>query len=123
MMNRRDFGQCLASGAGALALANIPPTLPTDPTGSATTVPRTKAGEIPNVGCVADFQELARQKLPAAVYDYLTDGSTDQVTLHENIAAFRRLKLLPPILAGVDKVDTSTTVLKQKIDLPILLAP
>jgi len=123
MMNRRDFGQCLAGGAGALALAGIPSTLPTDPTGSATTTPTTKATEIPRVACVADFQELARQKLPAPVYDYLTDGSTDQVTLQENIAAFRRMKLLPPIVAGVDKVDTSTTVLKQKIDLPILLAP
>jgi len=73
--------------------------------------------------CVADFQALAKQKLPPATYDYITSGSTDQITLRENVAAFGRLKLLPPILAGVDKVDINTTVLKQKIAMPIMLAP
>lgn len=39
------------------------------------------------------------------------------------MAAFQRLRLLPPLLTGVADVDTATTVLKQPIALPILLAP
>lgn len=72
---------------------------------------------------VADFQELAKAALPPATYDYITSGSTDEVTLRDNVAAFQRLRLLPPLLTGVAEVDTATTVLKQPIALPILLAP
>ncbi|MBL8825940.1 MAG: alpha-hydroxy-acid oxidizing protein [Planctomycetaceae bacterium] len=72
---------------------------------------------------VDDFQALAKAKLSPMAYDYITTGSTDQVTLRENVAAFRRLQILPPILAGVAAVDTSTTVLKQRVTMPILIAP
>jgi isopentenyl diphosphate isomerase/L-lactate dehydrogenase-like FMN-dependent dehydrogenase len=72
---------------------------------------------------VADFQELARAALPAAIYEYVTTGSMDEITLRENVAAFQRLRILPPLLTGVSEVDASTTVLKQEIAMPILLAP
>jgi isopentenyl diphosphate isomerase/L-lactate dehydrogenase-like FMN-dependent dehydrogenase len=45
------------------------------------------------------------------------------VTLRDNVAAFQRIRILPPLLTGVDRADTSTTVLKQRISLPVLLAP
>ncbi|MGB7161493.1 MAG: alpha-hydroxy acid oxidase, partial [Tepidisphaeraceae bacterium] len=127
MMNRRRFGQCLAASAGAIGLANVPSArageaVRTAATTSAVSSPA-EAGDLSRVACVADFEELARLKLPRATFDYITAGSTDQITLRENVAAFGRIKLLPPILIGVDKVDPSTTVLKQRIDLPILLAP
>jgi len=72
---------------------------------------------------VADFQELARAALPRATYEYITGGSTDEVTLRENVAAFQRIKILPPLLTGVAKADTKTTILKQEIAFPVLLAP
>lgn len=72
---------------------------------------------------MADFQELAQAALPPATYEYITTGSTDEVTLRANVAAFQRIQLLPPLLTGVAKVDTTTTVLQQEVALPILLAP
>src|SRR5262245_22059676 len=72
---------------------------------------------------VADFQELARRALPQAIYEYITTGSMDEITLRENVAAFHRLRILPPLLTGVSEVDTTTTVLKQEVAMPILLAP
>jgi isopentenyl diphosphate isomerase/L-lactate dehydrogenase-like FMN-dependent dehydrogenase len=66
---------------------------------------------------------LARAALPQATYDYITTGSTDEVTLRENVAAFQRIQLLPPLLTGVAEVKATTTVLKQEIALPVLLAP
>jgi isopentenyl diphosphate isomerase/L-lactate dehydrogenase-like FMN-dependent dehydrogenase len=72
---------------------------------------------------VEDFQALARAKLPKPTFDYITTGSADEVTLRENVAAFQRLKVLPPLLTGVSKVDLTTTVLKQRIALPVMLAP
>lgn len=72
---------------------------------------------------VEDFKALAREKLPKATFEYITSGSADEVTLRENVAAFQRLKVLPPLLTGVAKADLSTVVLRQRVELPILLAP
>lgn len=126
-MNRRFFSQLLALGAGSLGLWQ-------DRAQADEELAQAPAGGAPNVGGppnprrlepvnVADFQELAKATLPPATYDYITSGSTDEVTLRDNVAAFQRLRLLPPLLTGVAEVDTATTVLKQPIALPILLAP
>ena len=128
-MNRRFFSQFLAMGAGSLGLwqararaddelAQAPAEARPDALGEAN-----RAGGLTEPVTVADFQALAKAKLSPATYDYITTGSTDEVTLRDNVAAFQRLRLLPPLLTGVADVDTSTTVLKQPIALPILLAP
>lgn len=72
---------------------------------------------------VADYEALAAAKLPRVTFEYISTGSADEITLRDNVAAFRRLKLLPPLLAGVSHVDLSTSVLKQVVALPVLLAP
>lgn len=126
-MNRRFFSQLLALGAGSLGLwqarARADDELaqvPADGTRNVGSPPNPRRLEPVNV---ADFQELAKAALPPATYDYITSGSTDEVTLRDNVAAFQRLRLLPPLLTGVAEVNTATTVLKQPVALPILLAP
>lgn len=114
-MNRRRFAQWLAVYA-ATSRWHTAQLLRAAETGKG-------LPEGPEPASVDDFQALAKAKLPPMVYDYITSGSTDQVTLRENVAAFRRLQILPPILAGVGAVDTSTTVLKQRVTMPILIAP
>ena len=41
---------------------------------------------------VAEYEELARQKLPKMVYDYYASGAEDQWTLKENRSAFERIR-------------------------------
>lgn len=132
-MDRRDFSKVVALGASSLA--NWPDALAAagDPVPNRQDAPQGAAGNpaivpLPNTPgaepvTVADFQALAKAALPQATYDYITDGSTDQITLRENTAAFSRIRLLPPLLTGVESVDTTTTVFKEKIAMPILLAP
>lgn len=122
-MNRRTFAQQVTLGAASLGL------LPTDNT------PRAAAAdELPQPGefdrnlphepvKVNDFQTLAEKKLPKATFEYITTGSADEITLRENIAAFQRIRILPPLLTGVATADSSTTVLKQPIKFPVMLAP
>ena len=132
-MNRRFFSKFLALCAGSVgfwqtaargedktpaAPADRPEGSPTAPNGASQ--PDRRHQEPVNV---ADFQDLARTALPRATYDYITTGTTDEVTLRENVAAFQRIRILPPLLTGVAEVDTTTTLLKQEIALPILLAP
>lgn len=130
-MNRRFFSKALTLGAGALglwqtaarasdaaALQNQP-----DRDGAKRNGAPQPTRPAPQPVTVADYQILAERVLPSATYDYITTGSTDEVTLRDNVAAFQRVRLLPPLLTGVGKADTTTIVLKKPIALPILLAP
>lgn len=122
-MDRRAFGQRLTVAAGAIGLL---------PMGASESIcaaegvpaPGDAAGNRPAEPVrVADFQALAAAKLPKATYEYISGGSADEITLRENVAAFQRVRILPPLLTGVAMADLSTSVLKQPVKLPILLAP
>ncbi|KAG2467476.1 HAOX1 oxidase, partial [Polypterus senegalus] len=72
--------------------------------------------------CVKDFEEHARRVLPKSVYDYYRSGADDQITLADNQAAFSRWRLYPRVLREVSHVDISTTVLGQKVSMPVCVA-
>uniref|UniRef100_A0A8D0H636 (S)-2-hydroxy-acid oxidase n=1 Tax=Sphenodon punctatus TaxID=8508 RepID=A0A8D0H636_SPHPU len=69
--------------------------------------------------CVADFEQHAKSILPKSVYDYYRSGADNQQTLADNVAAFSRLKLYPRMLRDVSIMDLSTSVLGEKISMPI----
>ncbi len=91
-MNRRFFSQLLALGAGSLGLwqarARGDEELAQAPAGGANAAPGPKVDNPRRTEPVnvADFQELAKVALPPATYDYITTGSTDEVTLRDNVA-------------------------------------
>jgi L-lactate dehydrogenase (cytochrome) len=72
---------------------------------------------------VEDFRKLAKKKLPAPIFHYIDGGSDDETTLKRNTESFLNCDLVPNILASVGQPNLSTTVLGQKIDLPIFLSP
>uniref|UniRef100_A0A8C4SNZ4 (S)-2-hydroxy-acid oxidase n=1 Tax=Erpetoichthys calabaricus TaxID=27687 RepID=A0A8C4SNZ4_ERPCA len=72
--------------------------------------------------CVKDFEEHARRVLPKSIYDYYRSGADDQITLADNQAAFSRWRLYPRVLREVSHVDISTTVLGQKVSMPVCVA-
>ena len=72
---------------------------------------------------VADYARNALAKLPRDVLDYFEGGALDEITLRNNTAGWERLKLYYRVLAGVGERDLSTTVLGQKISMPIVVAP
>ncbi|XP_060113982.1 2-Hydroxyacid oxidase 1-like [Heteronotia binoei] len=69
--------------------------------------------------CIADFELHAKEVLPKSVYDYYRSGADDQQTLAENVDAFSRLKLYPRMLRDVSAVDLSTSILGQRVSMPI----
>ena len=72
---------------------------------------------------IADYARAARAKLSQGVLDYYEGGALDEITLGENTAGWERLKLYYHVLAGVGDRDLTTTVLGQKISMPICVAP
>ena len=72
---------------------------------------------------VKDFRKLAKKKLPGPIFHYIDGGSDDEVTYRRNTTSFENCDLIPDVLSGVNKVDMSTTVMGQKIDMPLYCAP
>jgi 4-hydroxymandelate oxidase len=72
---------------------------------------------------VWDYERLAVEKLDAQAHAYFAGGSGDEVTLRENVAAFRRLTLRPRVLVDVTNISTATSVLGTPVALPVLLGP
>jgi L-lactate dehydrogenase (cytochrome) len=72
---------------------------------------------------VNDFRKLAKKNLPAPIFHYIDGGSDDELTLKRNTESFSKCDLVPNILASVGQPDLSTTVLGQKIDMPLFLSP
>jgi L-lactate dehydrogenase (cytochrome) len=72
---------------------------------------------------VEDVARKARIRLPLGSRAYLDGGGEGEYTLRRNRAAFDLLEFLPREPRDVSRVDTSTTVLGQRIPLPFALSP
>ena len=80
-------------------------------------------GEINNCHNVRDFRKLAKKKLPGPIFHYIDGAADDEITYKRNTASFDSCDLVPNVLSGVDKIDMSTTVMGQKIKMPLYCAP
>jgi L-lactate dehydrogenase (cytochrome) len=72
---------------------------------------------------IEDVANRARRRLPVAARGYLEGGGEGEYTLRRNRAAFDRIEFLPTMPRDVSHVDTSTTVLGQRVPLPFALSP
>ncbi|XP_044750645.1 hydroxyacid oxidase 1-like [Coccinella septempunctata] len=73
--------------------------------------------------CVDDYEKYAFSFLPRKNLDFYRSGAGAEITLHDNKKAFQRYRIRPRILRDVSRRDLSTTVLGQKISMPIGIAP
>src|SRR5882672_9621528 len=72
---------------------------------------------------IEDLRQLARRRLPRAIFDFFDGGAEDEVTLRENRAAFERVRLLPKVLVNVAAVDMKVQLLGGEATLPLAIAP
>ena len=72
---------------------------------------------------IADLRWYARLRVPKPMFGYMDGAADSEVTLARNQADFARYDLLPRYLINVQNIDTSTTVMGEKIDFPIVCAP
>src|SRR5256712_3052628 len=72
---------------------------------------------------IEDLRQVARRRLPRAIFDFFDGGAEDEVTLRENRAAFERVRLLPKVLVNVAAVDMKVQLLGGQAALPLAIAP
>ncbi|MDA8073569.1 MAG: mycofactocin biosynthesis FMN-dependent deaminase MftD [Actinomycetota bacterium] len=72
---------------------------------------------------VAVAQRRARARLPRSVYGALVAGSEKGLTVHDNVAAFGELGFAPHVAGLPATRDMATTVMGQRVSLPVIISP
>ena len=72
---------------------------------------------------IADLRLAAKRRAHRMVFDYIDGGADDEVTLGRNSSAYDEFELAFRVLRGVDDIDTSTTLLGEKIAVPFFCSP
>ena len=75
------------------------------------------------VGNIDDLRLLAKRRLPGGVFDYFDGAAEDEITKVQNSSAFSNVELRPRVLVDVSSIDTSTTIMGQRVPFPIALSP
>ena len=73
-----------------------------------------------------DFDALeheAHAKMLPASFAFCAAGADDEISVKENITAWRAMRLRPRVLNDISNADTGVTLLGHKVPSPILVAP
>ncbi len=70
-----------------------------------------------------ELEALARARLPQMAWDYYASGADDESCVRRNCEAFGQLALHYRVLVDVARRELATTVLGQRVAMPVLVAP
>jgi L-lactate dehydrogenase (cytochrome) len=73
--------------------------------------------------CIEELRQAAARKVPRAFFDYAEAGSYGEGTLRANRADLERIKLRQRVLVDVAQRDLATTIMGERVSLPLALAP
>lgn len=85
--------------------------------------PQRRVSKLSDCHNINDFRLLAKRRLPWPVFDYIDGAADDELTKARNSTAYDNADLVPNVLAGVDHVDASCTILGRESSLPLILSP
>ena len=71
----------------------------------------------------SDMRDLARRRLPRAIFEYIDFGSEEGVALRDNRVAIERIKFRPRTTVDVSQRDQSITLFGKVRKMPIVIAP
>ncbi len=70
-----------------------------------------------------EILKAARQNLTPGAWDYMVGGTETETTVRRNRLALDTIAFRPRVLRNVKVVDASSSLLGQRVRLPVLLAP
>ncbi|MFM7898966.1 MAG: alpha-hydroxy acid oxidase, partial [Actinomycetota bacterium] len=74
-------------------------------------------------GNIDDLRRLAKRALPGGVFDYFDGAAETEWSLANNTQAFENVHLEPRVLVDVSSIDTTTTVMGQRLPYPFAFSP
>ncbi len=72
---------------------------------------------------IADLREVARKRVPRAIFQYLDHGSYDEVTLPRNRSDLEALRFRQRVLIDVTRQSLQKDILGVPANMPVVLAP
>ncbi len=75
------------------------------------------------ITCIEDLREVHQRRVPKAFFDYVDRGSYSEQTYRANREDLQAIKFRQRILVDISRRDLSTTILGEKANLPLILAP
>jgi L-lactate dehydrogenase (cytochrome) len=78
---------------------------------------------MPVITNIEDLHQIARRRLPRALYDYAARGSYDEVTLRANRSDLDAIRLRQRVLVDVSRISVATSLLGEKLSMPVAIAP
>src|SRR3954470_24779922 len=76
-----------------------------------------------HITCIEDLRQLHKRRVPKAFFDYADRGSYSEDTLRANRDDLQQIKFRQRVLVDVSQRDVSTTILGERAELPLILAP
>ena len=72
---------------------------------------------------IEDLRVLAEKRVPRMFYDYADSGSWTESTYRANESDFQKIKFRQRVAVNMENRDTSSTMLSQKVAMPVAIAP
>jgi L-lactate dehydrogenase (cytochrome) len=72
---------------------------------------------------IADLKALAQKRVPKMFFDYADSGAWTESTYRANEEDFRKIKLRQRILVDMTDRSLESTMIGQKVSMPVALAP
>lgn len=82
-----------------------------------------KAAEPFPLTTISEYREYAKKRLPSPLFEFIDGGAFEEITLRKNREDLQNITLRKRVLKEAETLDTSTHLLGQKVNLPLVLAP
>jgi L-lactate dehydrogenase (cytochrome) len=78
---------------------------------------------MPMILSTDDLRNIAKRRIPRAIFDYADGGSYSELTLRANAADLDKMTFRQRVMVDVSAISLSTTVLGNEISMPLAIAP
>jgi L-lactate dehydrogenase (cytochrome) len=75
------------------------------------------------INSIADLRELARRRIPRAIFEYADRGSYDEVTLECNRRDLRAIEFRQRVMRDLSTLSVASTMVDQPVTMPLAIAP
>lgn len=72
---------------------------------------------------IFDLRDMAKQRLPKWLFEFVDRGTEDEVILRHNREVFENIRLVPRMLRDVSRRNPRTTIFGKPINMPVAIAP
>jgi L-lactate dehydrogenase (cytochrome) len=72
---------------------------------------------------IEDLRELAKRRIPRAIFDYADGGSYDERTIRRNAADLDAMTFRQRVMVDVSKISLATTFMGSPVSMPLGIGP